>query len=184
MRRTSGENATLVPVDLRLFEALDRLGASLYERFGRLDVLVGNAGMLGSLTPMSHIEPAEWDAVLALNLTANWRLVRAFGAGEDAAGYNEGWVKADPKAPLVTPARLAVWWEAQARDLVLLVLRGGLLERQACNCFELRLAASRIDADDQPDEREHQRQRDQPPCDPDVHGRYRPRRAASPRPCR
>lgn len=72
-----GGTATLVPVDLRDFPALDRLGASLAQRYGRLDALVGNAGLLGTLSPLPHIEPKEWDEVLAVNVTANWRLIRA-----------------------------------------------------------------------------------------------------------
>jgi NAD(P)-dependent dehydrogenase (short-subunit alcohol dehydrogenase family) len=69
--------ATLVPLDLTDYDEIDRMGAALYERFGRLDVLVGNAGILGELSPVGHIEPADWDAVMATNLTANWRLIRS-----------------------------------------------------------------------------------------------------------
>jgi NAD(P)-dependent dehydrogenase (short-subunit alcohol dehydrogenase family) len=72
-----GDGATLVPLDLREFDAIDRLGASLYERFGRLDILVGNAGVLGTLSPVGHIEPAGWAEVMDINLTANWRLIRS-----------------------------------------------------------------------------------------------------------
>ncbi len=77
LREACGEGATLVPLDLREFDAIDRLGASLYERFGRLDVLVGNAGVLGTLSPAGHIEPADWAEVMDINLTANWRLIRS-----------------------------------------------------------------------------------------------------------
>lgn len=76
--RATGQTAVLVPADLTKFEMIDQMALAVYQRFGRLDILVGNAGILGSLTPMHHIEPSEWDAVLAINLTANWRLVRAF----------------------------------------------------------------------------------------------------------
>jgi len=78
IRRSGGAAgpATLVPLDLREpFEA-DKLGPAIAERFGRLDILVGNAGVLGTLTPVHQIEPSEWDEVLAVNLTANWRLIR------------------------------------------------------------------------------------------------------------
>jgi len=75
--KISGKSATLVPFDLTEFDAIDQLGAALHERFGRLDVLVGNAGILGTLSPMGHIDPKVWDEVIAVNLTANWRLVRA-----------------------------------------------------------------------------------------------------------
>jgi len=69
--------ATLVPLDVRDFPALDRLGEAIYRRWGRLDALVGNAGVLGLLTPLHHLEPKEWDDVLAVNVTANWRLIRS-----------------------------------------------------------------------------------------------------------
>jgi NAD(P)-dependent dehydrogenase (short-subunit alcohol dehydrogenase family) len=75
--RAAGSTATLVPLDLTDFEAIDRLGQSLYERFGRLDILVGNAGILGTLSPVGHIQPRDWTAVINLNLTANWRLIRS-----------------------------------------------------------------------------------------------------------
>ena len=77
IRKINGKTSLLVPLDLTEFDAIDRLGAALYERFGRLDVLVGNAGALGTLTPVGHIEPKEWQRVLDLNLTANWRLIRS-----------------------------------------------------------------------------------------------------------
>src|SRR3982750_2895707 len=72
-----GSTATLVPVDLTDWPALDRLGAALYERWKKLDVLVGNAGILGKVSPLAHIEPEVWDVVMAVNVTANWRLIRA-----------------------------------------------------------------------------------------------------------
>lgn len=72
-----GGQATLVPCDLTDFATIDQIGAAIYERFGKLDVLVGNAGSLGTLAPISHIEPKEWQKVLDINLTANWRLIRS-----------------------------------------------------------------------------------------------------------
>lgn len=75
--RALGGAATLVPCDLKDFDALDRLAASIHARWGRLDALVGNAGLLGPLSPIGHIDPAEWDQVMAVNVTANWRLIRA-----------------------------------------------------------------------------------------------------------
>ncbi|MEE8499619.1 MAG: SDR family NAD(P)-dependent oxidoreductase [Kiloniellales bacterium] len=77
IRQDGGQGATLVPLDLREFDAIDRLGASLYERHGRLDVLVGNAGVLGTLSPLGHIGPNDWAEVMDINLTANWRLIRS-----------------------------------------------------------------------------------------------------------
>src|SRR5258708_35804327 len=71
-----GGTATLVPLDLKDYEGIDRLGASLHERFGRLDGLGANAGILGSLSPMSHIEPEGFDDGMASNVPANYRLSR------------------------------------------------------------------------------------------------------------
>ena len=75
--RAAGSSATLVPGDLKDFAAIDRLAGALAERYGRLDVLVGNAGILGPLSPLGHVQPQAWDDVLAVNVTANWRLIRA-----------------------------------------------------------------------------------------------------------
>jgi NAD(P)-dependent dehydrogenase (short-subunit alcohol dehydrogenase family) len=69
--------ATLVPLDLTEDGGIERLGAALFERFGRLDILVGNAGLLGTLGPLGHIEPRTWDEVFQVNVTANWRLIRS-----------------------------------------------------------------------------------------------------------
>ena len=77
VRAAGAEAAVLVPLDLRDSAAIDRLGAALFERFGHLDVLVGNAGELGTLSPLGHVKPADWDSVLAVNVTANWRLIRS-----------------------------------------------------------------------------------------------------------
>ena len=74
----AGGNATIAPLDLRDFDAIDRLAAALQARWGRLDVLVLNAATLGSLTPVPHADLKEFDQVVSLNLTANWRLIRAF----------------------------------------------------------------------------------------------------------
>ena len=75
--RRAGSSAPLVPFDLAEAEAIDRLGHAVAERFGRLDVLVGNAAALGRLGPLGHLPPEQWEQVLAVNLTANWRLIRA-----------------------------------------------------------------------------------------------------------
>ncbi len=74
--RQTGGSATLMPVDLRDPDPLDNLGPLLMQKFGRLDIFVGNAGMLGTLTPVAHQKAGEWDKVLAVNLTANFRLIR------------------------------------------------------------------------------------------------------------
>jgi len=76
IRRIGGE-ATLVPCDLRDFDALDRLGAALHERWHRLDILIANAGILGPITPITHVKPKSFQDILDVNVTANWRLVRS-----------------------------------------------------------------------------------------------------------
>lgn len=75
--RAVGGAATLVPVDIQDFPAIDRLGGAIFERWKRLDILIGNAGVLGKLTPVSHVEPKMWDEVMAVNVTANYRLIRS-----------------------------------------------------------------------------------------------------------
>ena len=75
--RKAGGTATLVPLDLKDFDALDRLGASIHERWGKLDILVGNAAMLGPLSPLGHLKPEAWSNLLDINVTANWRLIRS-----------------------------------------------------------------------------------------------------------
>lgn len=72
-----GGDATLVPLDLRDLDGIDRLGGALFERFGKLDGLAACAGVLGSLTPAHQASPALMDEVMAVNFTANWRLIRA-----------------------------------------------------------------------------------------------------------
>ncbi len=75
--RTVGGAATLLPLDLKDGAGLDPIGPTLFDRFGRLDILVHNAGALGKLTPVPHITPGDWDTVVGVNLTAAWRLVRS-----------------------------------------------------------------------------------------------------------
>lgn len=77
VRQASGNSATLVPMDLTNGDAVDQLGGALYEKFGKLDILVSNAASLGELSPAGHIEPKIWDATVAINLTANFRLIRS-----------------------------------------------------------------------------------------------------------
>ncbi len=74
----AGGTATIAPMDLRDFDSIDRLAGALANRWGKLDVLILNAASLGTLTPVPHIALKEWEQVVALNLTANFRLIRAF----------------------------------------------------------------------------------------------------------
>ena len=78
--RGLGNEATLVPCNLSDFDALDRLGRAIFDRWQKLDILVGNAGQLGPVSPLSHIDPPNWDAVFAVNVTANYRLIRSLDA--------------------------------------------------------------------------------------------------------
>lgn len=73
-----GTKAALVPVDLADYDGLDRLAGVVAERWGRLDGLAGIGGVLGPLSPISHIEPKAWAEVIAVDLSANFRLLRAF----------------------------------------------------------------------------------------------------------
>lgn len=75
--RAQGGTATLVPLDLRQMDMIDALGAHIYERFGKLDMLIGNAAMLGSLSPLAHASPSEVEDVFQVNTLANYRLIRA-----------------------------------------------------------------------------------------------------------
>jgi len=72
-----GGSATLVPLDLRKFDEIDRMGGALYQRFGKLDILVANAGVLGVLSPVGHIDPPVWQEAVDVNLTASFRLIRS-----------------------------------------------------------------------------------------------------------
>ena len=78
--QAAGGSATLVPLDLTDGNGVDQVGGAIAERWGKLDILVGNAGFLGELGPIPHQDPALWNDVLALNLTVNWRLLRALDA--------------------------------------------------------------------------------------------------------
>jgi NAD(P)-dependent dehydrogenase (short-subunit alcohol dehydrogenase family) len=74
--RAVGGEASLLPLDLKDDALIDAIGPTLFQRFGRLDILVHNAGALGRLTPVSHILPDDWASVVAVNLSASWRLIR------------------------------------------------------------------------------------------------------------
>lgn len=75
--KATGQSCTLVPMDLNQMDGIDRLGAIVNERWGKLDGLLANAGMLGEITPVPHLDPKTWDKLVAVNLTANFRLIRS-----------------------------------------------------------------------------------------------------------
>jgi NAD(P)-dependent dehydrogenase (short-subunit alcohol dehydrogenase family) len=74
--RKAGSSATLVPLSLTDFDGIARLGAALYERHGKLDILVGNAGVAGTSSPLGHVDLKPWNDMMAVNLTANFQLIR------------------------------------------------------------------------------------------------------------
>jgi NAD(P)-dependent dehydrogenase (short-subunit alcohol dehydrogenase family) len=76
IRGFSGK-ATLIPLDLSKLDEVDKLGPSIYERFGRLDIFIGNAAVLGTLGPVNQITPKEWEKAFTVNVMANVRLVRS-----------------------------------------------------------------------------------------------------------
>lgn len=73
-----GGDATLVPLDLSDGDGIDRLGRSIFDRWGRLDGFIGNAGLLGVISPLPHVDVKEFTKVFDLNVTANYRLIRSF----------------------------------------------------------------------------------------------------------
>ncbi len=75
--RSYGQQAALIPLDQTKGESVDQLGPTLMERYGRLDILVLNAAILGELTPITHLSAKQWEKVIATNLTANFRLLRS-----------------------------------------------------------------------------------------------------------
>jgi NAD(P)-dependent dehydrogenase (short-subunit alcohol dehydrogenase family) len=75
--RNAGGTATLMPLDITQYDMVDRMGAAIFERWKKLDILVGNAGLLGGLSPVPHYKPDVWENTFAVNVTANWRLIRS-----------------------------------------------------------------------------------------------------------
>ena len=74
--RKGGGSATLVPLNLTDLDGIARLGAALHERHGKLDILIGNAGVAGPSSPLGHIDVKPWTDVMAVNVTANFQLIR------------------------------------------------------------------------------------------------------------
>lgn len=74
--RQAGGTASIIPINLLKLEQVDQLGAAIFERYGYLDIAVANAGMLGYSSPITHTQPKEWDKIITVNLTANYRLIR------------------------------------------------------------------------------------------------------------
>lgn len=74
--KAAGGTATLMVMDLEKLEEVDKLGPAIAQRFGRLDIFIGNAAILGTLTPLTHADSKMWQKVMDINLTANFRLLR------------------------------------------------------------------------------------------------------------
>jgi NAD(P)-dependent dehydrogenase (short-subunit alcohol dehydrogenase family) len=72
----AGGSATLVPLDLTDLPAIDRLGGSIHERWGKLDIMVANAGVLGTISPIGHVEAKVFDKLMTINVSSVWRLIR------------------------------------------------------------------------------------------------------------
>jgi len=75
--KAAGGEATLVPLDLKDMAGIDRIGGALHERWGKLDIMVANAGILGVLSPIGHVEAKTFEKVMEINVTATWRLIRS-----------------------------------------------------------------------------------------------------------
>jgi NAD(P)-dependent dehydrogenase (short-subunit alcohol dehydrogenase family) len=75
--KAAGGAATLVPLDLKDMAGIDRIGAAIHERWGKLDVLVANAGVLGVISPLAHVQAKVFDEVMNINVTSTWRLIRS-----------------------------------------------------------------------------------------------------------
>jgi NAD(P)-dependent dehydrogenase (short-subunit alcohol dehydrogenase family) len=118
--RAIGGEATLLPADLTRGDVADQVGASLYERFGRLDTLVHAAGMTGTPSATAEIDQAEWDRAFGINVTASWRLIRGCDALLRAAPYGRvvALIHPDAAAPAAYRA-LASASMAARRNLIL-----------------------------------------------------------------
>jgi NAD(P)-dependent dehydrogenase (short-subunit alcohol dehydrogenase family) len=75
--RERGSNITIVPLDISEFAKIDELGFNIFQKFGKLDIFIGNAGILGGCCPLGHYNPKVWQKVIDVNLSANWRFIRS-----------------------------------------------------------------------------------------------------------
>ncbi len=122
--KKDGGSATLVPLNLTDFEGIARLGAALHERHGKIDILIGNAGVAGPSSPLGHIELKPWNDVMAVNATANFQLIRCMelcsGNPIPAARYLSP-RRATGRSPISVPTRLPRlhlkrWWRVWANE--------------------------------------------------------------------
>ena len=136
IRRATGQSATLVPMDIKEGDGVDQLGREIFERWARLDILISAAGDLGLVTPMAHLEPKTWERTVAVNLTANYRLIRSLDPllrSSDAARaiFMTSELAAEPRAffgPLaVTKAGLEMMVGVYADEVAHTAVRCALL---------------------------------------------------------
>lgn len=135
---STGNRATLVPMDLCKFDQIDQLGGVIATRFGKLDILVGNAGVLGTLSPLAHVKPKTWQNIMDVNVTANWRLIRSMDAllrASDAgravfvtSGVTEGDARAYWGAYAASKAALEMMVQSYAAELANTSVRVNLLD--------------------------------------------------------
>ena len=124
--RAAGGTATLVTLDLRKPDKVDALGPTLYQRWGKLDILVANAGVLGPISPLPHITADAWNEVIDINLTANWRLIRSLDPllrRADAAravfvSSGAATARTPTGAPMPSPRRASKRWSRPTRHEV------------------------------------------------------------------
>ena len=143
--RSAGGTATLLPLDLREGDKLDMLGLSIFQRFGRLDVLVHSAASLGKLTPAGHILPDDWAEVLAVNLSAAWRLIRGCDAllRQAPAGRAVFLTEAEAREPIAYWGALGAT-KAGMENLVRTWAAEARTTRLRVNLFDPGIVASRM----------------------------------------
>jgi NAD(P)-dependent dehydrogenase (short-subunit alcohol dehydrogenase family) len=136
LRPSAPKATTLVPMDLRDVAAIDRLGEALYRRWGRLDAFVGNAGALGQLTPLHQVDPKTWDDVLAVNVTANLRLIRSLDPllRRSAAGRVAFITSTAPRR-----AELRAYWGPYAASKAALDALAGAYAAETVNTSNIRV---------------------------------------------
>ncbi|MGB0934448.1 MAG: SDR family NAD(P)-dependent oxidoreductase [Alphaproteobacteria bacterium] len=110
-----GVETTLVPLNLNELDKIDQMALHVADRFKGLDILVGNAGVLGQLAPVPHIEPDIWDETVRINVTANWRLIRAFDPMLRKSEAGRGIFVTSGAADMIAP-----YWSAYSGSKIML----------------------------------------------------------------
>lgn len=148
-----GGATTLVPLDLGDFEAIDRLGRAVYERWGRLDGLIGNAGLVGGVSPVPHLDPEEFERTLAINVTANFRLIRSFDTLLRASDAGRAVFLTSGAARIANPYRGLYSATKAALDALIKSYSGEMVETTVCaNLFSPGLVRTQMRAQVMPGE--------------------------------